>query len=268
MNEPALSPNFTAAKAWRAYQSDSSAESEQSFIERHLSLVKTVVGRMRMTLPDTLDYDDLHSVGVTGLMAAVQKYDPAQSATFPAFAMMHIRGAVLDELRRMDLLSRGCRDKAKKLQETIIEIEQRTGRPATEEEICGELKISANEYAELLEDVKPASFVPLDAAAYAEDSDDIALHEIIEDQNQVSASDQLENKELIALVIARLQELPDMPKKIMAMYYFENMRLAEIAAAFGLTEGRISQIHTHTVLGLRAFVQRALNGNTTTHSCS
>ncbi len=168
-----------AAKAWRAYRSANSPAVEQAFIVRHLPLVKTVVGRMRMTLPETLDYDDLRSVGLQGLMTAVRKYDPSQSCTFPAFAMAHIRGAVLDELRRMDLLTRGSREKAKKLQETIVTLEQELGRAATEEEIRTALKVSPEDYSRMLEETKPISFLPLDSAAYNEDTDDIALHETI-----------------------------------------------------------------------------------------
>ena len=261
-------PKTEAAKAWRAYRTPNSRETEQTFIEQHLPLVRTVVGRMRMTLPESLDYDDLNSVGVAGLMTAVRKYDPSQSSTFPAFALTHIRGAILDELRRMDLLSRGSRSKAKKMQETIIELEQSLGRAATEEDIRTKLKLSSQEYSEMLEEIKPISFLPLDSPAYVDDSDDIALHETIEDEEQPSASDRLEKKELTRLVLERLQFLPDVPKKIMAMYYFEDMRLAEIAEAFGLSEGRISQIHTQTVLGLRAFIQRMVAGPTQVQPCS
>ncbi|MGH7936938.1 MAG: sigma-70 family RNA polymerase sigma factor [Bryobacteraceae bacterium] len=268
MSTTTTRPTTKAAKAWHAYRSSSSPESEQAFIERHLPLVKTVVGRMRMTLPQTLDFDDLHSVGIGGLMTAVRKYDPSQSCAFPSFAMTHIRGAVLDELRRMDLLSRGSREKAKKLQDTIVEIEQRLGRPATEEEMQKTLNVSAEQYGQMLEEVKPVTFLSLDSAAYTDDTDDIALHETIEDDEQISARDQLEKKELIRLVMERLQQLPDVPKKIMAMYYFEEMRLAEIAAVFGLTESRISQIHTQTVLGLRAFLERVLLASTRPQPCS
>ena len=223
---------------------------------------------MRMTLPESVDIEELQCVGVTGLMAAAQKYDPAQSSTFAAFATAHIRGAVLDELRRMDFFSRGERAKAKKLQAAIGEIEQRLGRPATEGEISRELKISPEEYSELLEEVKPVSFLQLDAAVSSDEADHLALHETILDEKQIPAREQLEKKELIALVLAQLQRLPEMPKKIMAMYYFEEMRLSEIAAVFGLTEGRISQIHTHTVLGLRSFLQRASSGATSSQACS
>ena len=255
-----------ATKAWKAY-TDSTAESQQQFIERHLPLVKTAVNRMRVNLPPSLDIDDLYSVGITGLIAAVHKYDPAQNATFAAFATMHIRGAVLDELRRMDWMSRGCREKAKRLKETIAEIEQRVGRPASEEEICAELSLSSSDYAELLDEVKPLTFLPLDGEAFSEDSDDVSLHETIRDESQISARDELEKRELIGLVIDRIQKLPDVPKKVLAMYYFENMRVSEIAAAFGLTEGRISQIHTQAVLSLRTFLDGVLKNSLATTCC-
>jgi len=256
----------TAAKAFKAY-TEVSAETQQQFIERHLPLVKTVVNRIRMTLPPAIDADDLHSVGLTGLIAAVHKYDPAQNATFVAFATLYIRGAVMDELRRMDWMSRGCREKAKKLKEVIATIEQRVGRPATEEEICVELSLTAQEYADLMEDVKPLTFVQLDAEVYNEDSDSISLHEIIPDDTQVSAREGMEKRELIELVVDRIQKLPPIPRKVLAMYYFENMRIAEIAAAFNLTEGRISQIHTQAVISLRTFMEQALKNSLASSCC-
>jgi RNA polymerase sigma factor for flagellar operon FliA len=256
---PNALPQSTAARAWRAYRSESSHDGEKEFLEAHLPLVKTVVGRLRLTLPSTLDMDDLYSVGVSGLMTAAKRYDPSRNTAFPAFASQHIRGAVLDELRRMDYMSRGSRDKAHKLSDAINAVEQRTCQPASSEDICAELGISEAEYESLLEEVTPASFLPLDGEAFSDSSEDIRLHEIIADDSQESAGDLLERKELTQLVIERIQQLPDMPRKILAMYYFEDLRLSEIAAAFGLTEGRISQIHTQTVLSLRAFVKRIAN---------
>jgi RNA polymerase sigma factor FliA len=254
-------PPSLATQARRAYQCDAPVESERAFIERHLPLVKTVVNRMRLTLPATLDVDDLYSVGVTGLLSATQKFDPAQSATFAAFASMHIRGAVLDELRRMDTLSRGCREKAKRFAEATAAVEQRVGRPASEDEVCAQMGISRDDYDELIEDVKPASFVPIDAEVFSEDSDTISLHEILADENQASVLDEMEKQDLMRLVIERIGQLPDVQKKVLAMYYFEEMRVAEIAAAFGVTEGRISQIHTQAVTSLRTFIQKILKGH-------
>lgn len=242
-----------ATKAFRAYHSQAN---EDVLIERHLPLVKTTVDRMRVFLPAALDLDDLYSVGFTGLMSAARKFDPRQGAPFPAFASLHIRGAVHDELRRMDWTPRTVRDKAKKFKDSIAGLEARLGRPAEPNEVCAELKLSREEYEDLLEEIKPASFIPLDGEAFSENSDDVSLHEVIADDTQKSGRETLEKKELIQLVLTQLQKLPDMPKKVLALYYLESMRLSEIAAVFGVTEGRISQIHTQAVLSLRAFIKR------------
>ena len=250
---PTTAPPLAANLAARAYQA---AGNEDALVEQHLPLAKTTVDRMRIYLPATLDIEDLYSVGVTGLMTAARKFDPTRNTSFPAFASLHIRGAVHDELRRMDWMPRSLRDKAKHFRDSISALEQKLGRPAREDEVCAELSLTAEQHEALLDEIKPASFVPLDGEAYTEDSDSISLHDIISDEAQPTASSELEKKDLAQVVVARLQQLPDMQKKVLAMYYFEEMRLSEIAAAFGVTEGRISQIHTQAVQGLRAFIQR------------
>lgn len=242
-----------AAQAARAYHSGLHAD---LLVEQHLPLVKTIVDRMRIFLPASLEMEDLYSVGFTGLATAARRFDPGQGVPFAAFATMHVRGAVHDELRRMDWMPRAIRDKAKKYAESVSALEQRLGRAPTEEEIRRELSLGRADYEALLDEIKPASFLPLDGEAYSEDSDNVALHDIIADDTQTTGRDELQRKELVQLMIARLQQLPDMQKKVLAMYYFEEMRLSEIAAVFGVTEGRISQIHTQAVIGLRAFLKR------------
>jgi RNA polymerase sigma factor FliA len=267
MSDRATSGNTVAAQAWRAYGAQSTATGETQMVEQHLALVKTVVGRLRLTLPTTLDLDDLYSVGVTGLISAARRYDPARNTAFAAFATQHIRGAVLDELRRMDFMPRGTREKAQKVTEAISRVEQRTQQPSTQAEVAAELGLSIDDYESLLDEVTPASFLPLDGEAFGENGDDVCLHETIADDNQPSARDQLEKKELLQLVMQRIQQLPDISRKILAMYYFEELRIAEIAAAFGLTEGRISQIHTQAVLSLRAFTHRITNPSPVPTQC-
>lgn len=251
----APAPASIAARAARAYQGETP---EMQLVERHLPLVKHTVDRMRIFMPAVLDLDDLYSVGATGLLAAVRKFDAAKEATFPAFAALHIRGAVYDELRRMDWIPRSARDRARQVQEKLSALEQRLARPATEAEACAALGVSAADYAAVLEEIRPLTMMPLDGDAFADDSEQLALHEIIADETQAPVGEALERRELVELLAAQIQKLPEMPKKVLALYYFENLRLAEIAAAFGLTEGRISQIHTQAVLSLRAWLHRTL----------
>jgi len=254
----AQQPQPTSA-AWRAYVGTTGAIDEKDLIERFLPLVRNVVDRIKLTLPPHIDADDLYSVGVTGLIAAVRKYDPDQGNTFAGYAAMRIRGAVLDELRRMDWCPRRTRARARKLKEAINQLEQKLGRTANENEICEELGLSHAEYAKWLDEARPVTFIALDQHAEGEESEGASLHELLADEHDTTGRDNLEKSELLQLLTQRMAELPDIQRKILAMYYFENMRLAEIAAVFGLTESRICQIHSQTIISLRAFLGRARN---------
>jgi RNA polymerase sigma factor for flagellar operon FliA len=259
---PALSGKDAkpGAAAWRAYQGVTPcAIDEKDLIERYLPLVRNVVDRVKITLPPHIDADDLYSVGVTGLIAAVRKYDPAQGRTFAGYASLRIRGAVLDELRRMDWCPRRTRARVRKLKEAIGDLEQKLGRAVSAEEICQELDITPAEYERWLEESRPMAFVSLDHQMEGEESEGGSLHELVADDNDVTGRDNLEQEELIQLLSQRMAELPDVPRKILTMYYHEKMRLAEIAAVFGLTESRICQIHSQTILGLRSYLTRARN---------
>jgi RNA polymerase sigma factor for flagellar operon FliA len=250
----------TPATVWRAYQGvTTGAVDEKDLIERHLTLVRNVVDRIKLNLPAHIDADDLYSVGVTGLIAAVRRFDPEQDCTFASYASLRIRGAILDELRRMDWCPRRARARGRKLKEAINTVEQRVGRIATDAEICAELGLSAKDYAKWVEASRPVTFLAIDHRNEGEEGAGASLHELLADENDVTGRDSMEKQELQQLLTQRMAELPDIQRKILAMYYFENMRLAEIAEVFGLTESRICQIHSQVILGLRAYLQRIRN---------
>ncbi len=258
MQNPESSP-VNPSTVVRAYQTE---DDRNHLMETNLPLVKSVVDRMRIFLPPSLDLEDLYSVGLHGLMAAVRKFDPAQGTPFAGFAALHIRGAVRDELRKMDWTPRSVREKAKKLREAMDRVEQRLGRPSLESEVAEELSISLEAYWTLLDEIRPVSFVPLDEELTNEDgSVESRFHDRIADENQEGALEVLERREILQLVVDQMKKMPELTRKVLAMYYFENMRLAEIATVFHLTEGRISQIHTQAVLSLRNFVRRINNSN-------
>ncbi len=247
-----------AAAVWRTYQGVSPAApvDEQELIVRFLPLVRNVVDRIKLNLPAHVDADDLYSVGITGLIAAVRKFDPNQNNTFSSYASMRIRGAILDELRRMDWCPRRARARSRKLKSAINEVEQKHGRAATDAEICALLGIGPKEYEKWVEEAKPVTFIAIDQANDGENGPGASLHELLADETDQTGRDNMEKAELLKLLAQRIAELPDIPKKILAMYYFENMRLAEIAEVFHLTESRICQIHAQTILGLRGWLQR------------
>jgi RNA polymerase sigma factor for flagellar operon FliA len=207
---------------WRTYQgAESSSLDEKALTERYLPLVRSVVDRIRINLPPHIEAEDLYSVGILGLIAAVKNYDPKQNNTFAAYASRRIRGSVLDELRRLDWRPRRARAKARRIKEVIAEIEQKNGRPATDEEVRKVLGISAKEYAKWLEEAKPACFLALDQSPDEENGERSSLHEIIADDTDVLARDDMERRELQELVAQRIRQLPDIPRKILAMYYHE-----------------------------------------------
>jgi RNA polymerase sigma factor for flagellar operon FliA len=231
-------------------------ENVEDIVTRHLPLVKSIVGKIKMRLPDHIDFNDLYSVGVTGLISAVQKYDPLRNRSFSSFAFIRIRGAILDELRRLDWMPRGNRAQAKMLQETISGLETKLKRPVEEHEIRKELGMSIEEYGKLMKKVRPISIISLDQSTDSSNEDSPPLKEAIADTSQAPIQDKVENKEMIALLKKRIATLPDAARKVLAMYYFEGMRLSEIAEVFNLTESRICQIHAQAIASLRAYIDK------------
>lgn len=246
------------AKTNRAYQTHSQKVDETKLIEQFLPMVRSIVERVRISLPSHLEVDELYSVGVTGLIAAVRNYDAARGKTFAGYVSVRIRGAILDELRRLDWCPRRTRAKGRRLRDTIGELEQSLGREPSEKEIAESLNLSMAEYHKLLDEVRPVTFVALDDSGLSnsEGEGGASLHETIPDHGAPNVREIMEKDELIRLVGERLDELPETQKKVLSLYYFEGLRLAEIAEVFGVTESRICQIHSQAILVLRAFVNR------------
>jgi RNA polymerase sigma factor for flagellar operon FliA len=227
---------------------------EGEMVEKYIPLVKNVVCRLAMTLPPHVDGEELYSAGLTGLLNAVRQYNPNAGTSFETYARLRIRGAVLDELRRMDWVPRSVHTKARKVQGVMNEIEQKKGRMATDEEMAAALKISLPEYHQWLQEIRPATFVCLDAAFNNDFDDSTSQYESMADQRQEDPLDGTFRRELARVIAGRLQELPEMQRKVLALYYFEDMRLREIAEAFGLTESRICQIHAQGILAIKSFL--------------
>lgn len=227
---------------------------EGEIVEKYVPLVRNVVGRLAMSLPPHVDGEELYSAGLTGLLKAVRNYNPSAGTSFETYARLRIRGAILDELRRMDWVPRSVHTKARKVQAVMNAIEQKKGRIATEHEVAAELKISILEYREWLEEIRPATFVCLDASFNNDYDDSASQYDSMADQKQEDPLDGTARREVARVISDRLQELPEMQRKVLALYYFEDMRLREIAEAFGLTESRICQIHAQGILSIKSLL--------------
>lgn len=251
--QPEPPPNPEGALAYRSYQK--STGTADALVEGHLGLVRQVVGRMKMNLPPHVDGDDLYSVGVVGLIAAAQRYVPQEGHTFAGYAYTRIKGAILDELRRLDWCPRRNRAKARKIQGAIQELEQRFQRVVSDDEVRRHLGLSAVDYETWLQEASPVTFVNIDATSGDGDGG-LLPHETIPDENQLPVAERMERAELWRLIADRIEHLPETQRKVLALYHFEGLRLAEIAEVMGLTEARISQINTQAILSLRSFIAR------------
>jgi RNA polymerase sigma factor for flagellar operon FliA len=252
-----------AQELWQRYHqqnTDSRTDTENALVQKYLPLVSAVVNRLAMTLPDHVDHDDLYSVGLIGLLQALRNYNPACGTSFETYARVRVRGAMLDELRRMDWVPRTIHEKARRIKQVLGELEQKLGKTPTEAQMAKAMNISPKEYGELLDEVRPAAFVCLDAVNASEDGDSGPLYEVIADQAHEGPVEKVSNNELKEVIFERLKELPEMQRKVLALYYLEDMHLREIAEVFDLTESRICQIHAQAILAIRSYLQRFESG--------
>ena len=250
----------TSQDLWKRYHQQADTHTENDLVQQYLPLVSAILGRLAMTLPDHVDHDDLRSAGLVGLLQSLRNYDPGSGNSFETYARVRIRGAMLDELRRMDWVPRTVHEKARKIQQTMGELEQKLGHSPSEAQVAKAMGLSATDYAKMLDEVRPAAFVCLDAASTCENSDNGSLYEVVADTTEEGPAEQASQQELKHVVLERLKELPEIQRKVLALYYGEDLHLREIAEVFGLTESRICQIHSQAILAIRSYVQRFESG--------
>jgi RNA polymerase sigma factor FliA len=227
-------------------------------------LVKYVAGRLGSGLPAHVDEGDLVSYGLLGLIGAIERYDPERDVKFETYAISRIKGSIIDELRAMDWVPRSVRARARDIERAIAELEARLGRAPTDEEIAGKLGVSQDELADSLTDISRSSIAALDElwTVSSTGGDQIALIDTIEDTQgpePQSALAETEMKEAIAEAIARL---PEREKLVVTLYYYEELTLREIGEVLGVTESRVSQLHTKAVLRLKARLSGAATRTT------
>lgn len=223
--------------------------SSDELIKQYLPLVKRIAYHLMARLPASVEVDDLIQVGLIGLMDAIQRFDGSQGAQFESYATQRIRGSMLDDLRDADWLPRHIRQKSRQIESAIHRLEQRNGRPPSEQEISGEMGIALADYQSMLGDVKGNQLL------YYEDFSDEESSNFLERYLIDDASDPLsllEDDGFRQGLIGAIDGLPEREKNLMGMYYEQDMNLKEIGAVMGVSESRVCQLHSQAVARLRA----------------
>jgi RNA polymerase sigma factor FliA len=244
---------------WLDFRRTGDQKIRDRLILTYAPLVKYVAGRLGSGLPAHVDEGDLVSYGLLGLIGAIERYDPARDVKFETYAMARIKGQIIDELRSMDWVPRSVRARARHIERAIGELEARLGRAPTDEEIAKKLGITEEELEESLGEIGRSSIAALDELWTVSGSggDAVALIDTIEDESAPDPQGTLsvtEQKEALADAIARL---PEREKLVVTLYYYEELTLREIGEVLGVTESRVSQLHTKAILRLKAHIASA-----------
>jgi len=240
-------------KTWEEFlKNKKRQENKDELILHYLPLVKYVAGRLSMTLPSHVDRNDLVSSGTIGLINAVENYDPQFKTKFETYAIIRIKGAMLDELRSLDWVPRSAREKFCQLQKAYAKLEQRFGRPATDIEVAKELGISHEELSQLLQEEKSVAILSLNEILSFDDgeSKSVAMINSVRDDNQLSPYDNAELDEKKEMLAECIEHLPEQERIVITLYYYEGLMLKEIGKVLSISESRVSQVHTKAIIRL------------------
>ncbi|GAA4417523.1 RNA polymerase sigma factor FliA [Acidovorax lacteus] len=221
-----------------------------AMIRQHVPLVRRIAHHIIAKLPPNVELDDLIQVGMMGLADALSRYEATQGVQFETFATQRIRGAMLDELREGDWMSRSSRKSQKDIEQAVHRLEQRLGRSPLESEIAAEMGMSLADYQSLLGKVRGTQLVYLEDMTHG-DEDDGFLDRHVAD-NAADPLEMLRDQRLRDSLVAAIKSLPEREQHIMGMYYEHDMNLKEIAAVLGVTESRVCQLHSQSIARLRA----------------
>lgn len=248
-----LFENRTEEELWILYKESRNPALRDKFVRQYAPLVKYVAGKVAIGMPHNVEFDDLVGFGVFGLFDAIEKFDPEKHVKFKTYAVTRIRGAIFDELRSIDWVPRSVRQKAREVEEAVRRLETSLGRSATDREIAKEMGMGLPEFQKLMLKISGTSILSLNDVWYTgEDNDKVSIVESIESPQSLNPDTIVEKEEIKRVIIEAINELPDKEKKVLVLYYYEDLTLKEIGKVLEVTESRISQLHTKAIMRLRA----------------
>ncbi len=235
-------------KLWDEYSRSRSAELREQIILEYAPLVKLVAGRLSMYLGYNVEYDDLVGYGIFGLIDAIDKFDSAKDVKFETYASLRIRGAILDQIRKMDWIPRTVRQKQKRIETAIKEIESASGRNATDEEVAASLGISEDEYSEWQQQLLVTNVVSLNEFTDqgTEAPIDRSVRQRFDTPEEVTLKAEMKEK-----LAEALEVLTEKEKKVVLLYYYEELTLKEISNVLEVSESRVSQLHSKALAKMK-----------------
>ncbi len=238
---------------WESYRKTKDPKIRDHFIKQYAPLVKYVAGKVAIGMPHNVEFDDLVGFGSFGLLDAIEKYDPEKHVKFKTYAVTRIRGAIFDELRSIDWVPRSVRQKTREIEETVHRLEASLGRSASDEEIAKEMGMSLSDFQKTMLQISGTSILSLNDLWYSgDDNDKVSIVDSIESPQSLNPDTIVEKEEIKRVIVQAINELPDKEKKVLVLYYYEDLTLKEIGQVLEVTESRISQLHTKAIMRLRA----------------
>ena len=240
-------------KLWREFKKTKSSALRDKFIRQYMPLVKYVAGKVSTGMPDSVEFDDLVGFGQFGLLDAINKFDPDKNVKFKTYAVTRIRGAIFDELRELDWVPRSVRQKSREIEDTIVDLEAKLGRTATDSEIAKAMGMTESEYQSTIMKVSGTSVLSLNDVWYSgDDNDHMSIGDNIESPSSLNPDVIVEREEIRKVIIQAINELPKNEKMVIVLYYNEDLTFREIGQVLNVSESRISQLHTKANMRLRA----------------
>jgi RNA polymerase sigma factor for flagellar operon FliA len=242
---------------WSRYKKKGDDKARERLVLAYSPLVKFVAGRMSSGLPAHIEEADLISYGLLGLIGAIERFEPEREIKFETFAVARIKGSIIDELRSLDWVPRSVRAKAREIEAAHVKLERELGRTPSDEEVAGALDMSMDDFQQSLIQISNSSLVALDELWAVSDAsgDQVSLLDTMKDPSAVDPARELGVSELKDRLAHAISKLPEREKLVVALYYYENLTLREIGEVLGVTESRVSQLHTKAVLRLKARLQ-------------
>jgi RNA polymerase sigma factor for flagellar operon FliA len=255
---PALAGDDVVDAHWTELKSTGAEAAREWLIMHYAPLVSAVAGRVGLRLPSMVEHADLVSCGMFGLIDAIEKYEPSRAVRFESYASSRIRGAIIDELRAMDWVPRSVRTKARAIDRAYGELEATLHRTPTDTEIADKLEVSMDELRTAFSQLSTVNIVALDEMLGGDDRPGaISLGDTLGDDRVEDPAGSIESQETTYLLARAIEQLSERERMVVVLYYYEGMTLAQIGRALGVTESRISQMHTAAMQRLRTHLVEA-----------